>query len=194
MFGIGFTELIIILIVALLVVGPERLPDMARQLGTFARDIRRMYGNLRSELGPEFDEIEQGLRELRSLDPRQQVRDYSRALLDDLSADAPELKDLGYTSRADLESATRHLLRDDLLDRPLRETLNTPAETPAPTLAAPETSAGAEGSPAQGRSEAAQPSGGSSSASNGVVGSADQPPYSAPPNSSREIETTGHYE
>lgn len=134
MFGIGFTELIIILIVALLVVGPERLPELARQLGTIVRDLRRMYNNLRADLGPEFDEIEQGIRDLRSLNPREQVRSYGRSLLDDLSRDTPELKeakDLAYTSRADLEAASRQLLRDDLLDRPLRDTLNSAETSPS---------------------------------------------------------------
>jgi len=175
MFGIGFTELIIILIVALLVVGPERLPELARQLGTIVRDLRRMYNNLRSDLGPEFDEIEQGIRDLRSLNPRDQVRNYGRSLLDDLSKEAPEVKDLAYSSRADLESASRQLLRDDLLDRPLRDTL------------------GAE--------SAAEPSGETSAPMPPVATSAspreaqeDRTPRSAAANGSAPIETTGHFE
>lgn len=122
MFGIGFSELVLILIVALVVVGPERLPGLARQLGTVVRDLRRMYANLRADLGPEFDDIEQSIRELRVLDPRQQVRDFSRNLLDDLSADAPELKQLAKTPKLNLEQLGRDVLQDDLLDKPLAET------------------------------------------------------------------------
>ncbi len=40
MFGIGFTELIVIFIVALLVLGPKRLPEVAKTLGKFYRDIK----------------------------------------------------------------------------------------------------------------------------------------------------------
>jgi len=40
MFGIGFSELILIFIVALLVLGPKRLPEVAKTLGRFYRDIR----------------------------------------------------------------------------------------------------------------------------------------------------------
>ncbi|HEX6291132.1 MAG TPA: Sec-independent protein translocase protein TatB [Herpetosiphonaceae bacterium] len=174
MFGIGFTELIIILIVALMVVGPERLPELGRQLGGFVRDLRRMYGNLRAELGPEFDEIEQGLRELRALDPRQQVRDYGRALLEDVSADVPEVKQLAYVSRVDLEAASRELLRDDLLDRPLRETLKTSDEPQPPST--PQSGSAATGE----RSE--------------TTAQADRSPGTAASNGSHEIETTGHYE
>lgn len=132
MFGIGFGELVIIAIIALLVVGPERLPELASRLGSGVRDLRRMYANLRSELGPEFDDIEQSIRDLRALDPRQQVRDYSRNLLNDLSADAPELKQLGNVPRLNLEQLGRDVLRDDLLDKPLAQTQTSPAPDSVP--------------------------------------------------------------
>jgi sec-independent protein translocase protein TatB len=122
MFGIGLPELVIIIVIALVVLGPERLPELGRQVGTFVRTAQRMYTNLRAELGPEFDEIEQGIRELRSLDPRQQVRDYGRALIDDISADAPEIKQVMAAPKVDLEQLGRNVLGDDLLDKPLAET------------------------------------------------------------------------
>ncbi|WP_293444301.1 twin-arginine translocase TatA/TatE family subunit [Persephonella sp.] len=40
MFGIGFSELILIFVVALLVLGPKRLPEVAKTLGRFYRDIK----------------------------------------------------------------------------------------------------------------------------------------------------------
>ncbi|MDQ7055587.1 MAG: Sec-independent protein translocase protein TatB [Persephonella sp.] len=40
MFGIGFSELILIFVVALLVLGPKRLPEVAKTLGRFYREIR----------------------------------------------------------------------------------------------------------------------------------------------------------
>ena len=139
MFGIGFTELVLILIVALIVVGPERLPELGRQLGTIIRDLRRMYANLRADLGPEFDEIEQNIRELRALDPRQQLRDYSRNLLDDISTDAPELKQLASAPKLNLEQLGRNVLHDDLLDKPLAETRKSDTST-QPVSAPPPTS------------------------------------------------------
>jgi Tat protein translocase TatB subunit len=63
--NIGITELIVILLLALLVVGPERLPEMGRQLAKILRDVRKAYENLTRDLGPEFMSIQQTTQELR---------------------------------------------------------------------------------------------------------------------------------
>jgi sec-independent protein translocase protein TatB len=55
MFDIGFWELVIISIVALLVVGPERLPGLIRDLGRWARAVRRFVVQTRQELERELD-------------------------------------------------------------------------------------------------------------------------------------------
>jgi Tat protein translocase TatB subunit len=63
--NIGITELIFILLLALLVVGPERLPELGRQLGKVLRDVRKAYENLTRDLGPEFTSIQRTTQELR---------------------------------------------------------------------------------------------------------------------------------
>lgn len=137
MFGISATELILILVIALLVLGPERLPEVARQVGGMVRTARQMYNNLRAEMGPEFDEIERGVRELRALDPRQQMRDYSRNLLDNVAAEVPEIKQLDSKKKINLDNAARALLQDEVLDKPFNDNMTKSAsngqQKPSPT-------------------------------------------------------------
>jgi sec-independent protein translocase protein TatB len=63
--NIGITELLLILLLALLVVGPERLPEFARRLGKLLRDARNAYDNLTRDLGPELASLQQTTQELR---------------------------------------------------------------------------------------------------------------------------------
>ncbi len=50
MFGIGSTELIVILVIALLVLGPKRLPELARSLGRGLAEFRRATSDITEEL------------------------------------------------------------------------------------------------------------------------------------------------
>ena len=65
MFDIGFSELLIIAVVALLVLGPERLPKAARFTGLWVRRARAQWYSVRSELERELaaDELKRSLRD-----------------------------------------------------------------------------------------------------------------------------------
>lgn len=58
MFDIGFWELVLIATIALLVVGPDRLPAFARQAGKWLGKFRRLINNLQRELKQELLEEE----------------------------------------------------------------------------------------------------------------------------------------
>lgn len=50
LFGIGFPQIMLILVIALIVFGPERLPGMARQAGRYVNELRRMTQDARGEI------------------------------------------------------------------------------------------------------------------------------------------------
>ena len=61
MFGIGFEHLLVIMVVALLVVGPDKLPNVARALGRGYAEFKRTMDDLKSTM--DQDETVRGLRE-----------------------------------------------------------------------------------------------------------------------------------
>ncbi|MBO3100431.1 twin-arginine translocase TatA/TatE family subunit [Cellulomonas fengjieae] len=84
MFGINGGELLVLLAVAALVIGPERLPGYAEQLGQWVRRGRELLRDAKSrvdeELGEEVGDVDWAALDPRKYDPRRIVRD---ALLDD---------------------------------------------------------------------------------------------------------------
>jgi len=58
MFDVGFTELFLLAIIGLLVLGPERLPGVARTLGSFVRKARMSWISLRNTIESEMNEAD----------------------------------------------------------------------------------------------------------------------------------------
>lgn len=91
MFNIGPMELLVLALVGMIVLGPERLPGLVRDAARMIRQLRELATGartqLKNELGPEFADVDlDSLRELRSLNPRTAI---SRALLGDDEPPAP---------------------------------------------------------------------------------------------------------
>lgn len=78
MFDIGFWELVVISIIALLVVGPDKLPGFAREIGKHVGKFRRFISNTRREIEHELHLNEHG--------------EFSKQIseLDDLMKNAPD--------------------------------------------------------------------------------------------------------
>ncbi|WP_363799891.1 Sec-independent protein translocase protein TatB [Lysobacter firmicutimachus] len=84
MFDIGFSEVFVIAIVALIVLGPERLPKAARFAGLWVRRARAQWYSVKSELENELadEELKRSLRQAQSdlRDAQAQLRDSGQAM------------------------------------------------------------------------------------------------------------------
>lgn len=110
MFNIGWGEMLVLVVIGLVVLGPERLPGAIRWTANALRQAREYISgatsNLREELGPEFDDLRQPLSELQKL--------------------------RGMTPR---QALTKHLLDgDDSVFRAFDRPVDLPPDTPSPEV------------------------------------------------------------
>lgn len=84
-FGLTFDKLLIILVIALFLIGPDRLPAYAAQLARLVKTLRGFADGardrMREEMGPEFDEVDWRKLDPRQYDPRRIIRE---ALIDEV--------------------------------------------------------------------------------------------------------------
>ena len=75
MFDIGFLELAVIAVVGLIVIGPERLPEVARTVGTWVGRFRRFVSNVKSDINRELrqEELRKALERDAGLDELKQI-------------------------------------------------------------------------------------------------------------------------
>jgi sec-independent protein translocase protein TatB len=83
-FGLSLDKIVVIGVIAVFVLGPERIPHYAAQLGRLVRSVRDMANGakdrLRDEMGPDFDDVDWKKLDPRQYDPRRIIRE---ALLDE---------------------------------------------------------------------------------------------------------------
>lgn len=104
MFNIGFSELILILLVAFVVVGPKDLPKVARALGRGVKSLKRMVNEFKEETGLDeaIDEFQKTSRDLektfKEADPRPELtaakRDVEQAVRETENAARNAVKDI----------------------------------------------------------------------------------------------------
>lgn len=81
--SVGWSEILVLIVAGLFILGPERLPEAAAWLGKTMKQVRGFASGareqLREEMGPEFEELRKPLEDLRSLrnfDPRRVVTQH----------------------------------------------------------------------------------------------------------------------
>ncbi len=88
MFGIGMPELLLILVIALIVIGPKKLPDLAKSLGRALGEFKKATSDLKDSL-----DIDTDFKEVRDTfgEVRQDLRDTLKKGLEE--AETPETAD-----------------------------------------------------------------------------------------------------
>ncbi len=126
MFDIGWSELLVIGIVALIAIGPKELPGVLRTVGQFMGKIRRMASEFQ-------DQFRDAMREAELADVKKQVDEMTSAATDFTNYDPmasvrKEFDDFG----ADKPAATAALPPIDTVTSAPAEAPPQPAATPAP--------------------------------------------------------------
>ncbi|MDD5305955.1 MAG: Sec-independent protein translocase protein TatB [Deltaproteobacteria bacterium] len=85
MFGIGWTELVVILFVMLVAVGPKQLPGMARKLGKLVAELRQSARELRNQIDVEISDLES---------PSEIAKSVGREIMKDLPSPYDEARGL----------------------------------------------------------------------------------------------------
>lgn len=80
MFDIGFSELLLIGIIALLVLGPERLPKAARSVGLIIGKVKKSFSNIQEELE----------RQIRTEELKEKLKDPYATFMDDIEQEVEQ--------------------------------------------------------------------------------------------------------
>ncbi|SPZ35050.1 Sec-independent protein translocase protein TatB [Agrobacterium tumefaciens] len=126
MFDIGWSELLVIAVVLIVVVGPKDLPPMIRAFGKTMAGLRKMAGDFRTQFDEalkeaDMDDVRQTISDVRNLNPTNSLRDAMNPL-----------RQLGNEIKSDLQKATA--APDGLSSTPAPAT----SEPVAPLVSVPE--------------------------------------------------------
>ena len=111
MFNIGAGEILLVLVVAFVIVGPDDLPKVARWLGRMVRKLRTLIRDIKAETG--WDEVEKEVREVQK-DVKQTVRemDISADLKDAVKDVNQEINGISKDMKADFKALDQQTKAD----------------------------------------------------------------------------------
>ena len=114
MFAVGFWELLLIGVVALLVVGPERLPGLARTVGLWVGKVRRFVNSVKSDIDREM-RTEELKKILEKQNEFRDVYDIVEETREELKASEREVQDaVSGASKPKPDVTVESTLKDDL--------------------------------------------------------------------------------
>lgn len=139
MFGIGMPELILIAVVALIVLGPQKLPDLAKSLGRAVREFRKATSELKETLSvdSELSEVKKAFTDFHS-DVNQTIRD------EDKPKEAPPGADAAAAAAAPPEKSPSEPAAEQKI-----EELNKAFDAWSAEKSAPPTAPGQEAAPSE---------------------------------------------
>lgn len=124
--GLTFEKLAIVLVIALIVLGPERLPTYAQKLGEFVKNMKRMTDGakerVKDEMGEEYDEVNWKQLDPRQYDPRKIIRD---ALVEEERSPEARRARAVAASRKRRETRESNLANPDGLDEDVADVAGT---------------------------------------------------------------------
>lgn len=112
MFDIGFPELLIVSIVALLVIGPEKLPETVRSVAIWVGRLKRSLANIKTELENEIgaDEIRREIRNDAIMRELNEAKQNVESIVNDANTTMSEIK---ASSRIDTDAIMRPTDKDE---------------------------------------------------------------------------------
>ncbi len=89
MFGIGWTEFIVIALVLLIFVGPQHLPGVLRKMGLIINELKNASRELRNQINEEVRDLEQSVGPIKT--PKDFMRGLEQEVTDDIGSPYDEI-------------------------------------------------------------------------------------------------------
>lgn len=132
MLDIGGLELLLIAVVALLVIGPERLPETLRTLGLWLGRLRRSFTSVKAEIEKEIgmDEIKRQLHNESVMAEMKRIESEVKRSVDDVQIDPHKIDP--HLQESDSAEPSEPMDADGMHPRPIEQAEDTPPEPEAP--------------------------------------------------------------
>ncbi|WP_119307463.1 Sec-independent protein translocase protein TatB [Cohaesibacter haloalkalitolerans] len=144
MFDIGWSEILVVVIITILVVGPKELPGLLRTVGKTVANLRRMAGDFQNQFNDalreaELDDVANSISDIRSLNPRNAVKNAVTKHLGELGDVSDEVSKSMKESSDEINAS---LNKDVAADKPAE---GSPAATESAVASEPVVAADASG-------------------------------------------------